>query len=691
MIIEHSLHGADLDDLSIKIDLPPGTRDMVVALTARYKGKWRARGTLIGFTFADSCSHVAIPNSNHLRSSAAGTFFYLNLLQSDGNVLQPTVEHLEVPAGAVELELSGSNWLPGMGAEIHELLILPLGTEGISEETERQIPEWLSARVPAPLRKAWNMRSRDRGAVEPGNSSEWNNWAVRKEILPRPRQLEANQSAYRAHGEKPAHRYKVALICDEFTFNSFAPEFDHAVLEPNTWRETMEAYQPDIFFCESAWSGVDSARRPWRGQIYASAKFRFENRGKLLEILAYCREHSIPTVFWNKEDPTHFFDRVNDFVSTATKFDYVLTTAEEMVDEYAKFLPRDRVGVLQFGVQPRDFNPLPGAERSSRAVFAGAWYDVHPERCETMRRGFEWVLKSDLELQIYDRNKRNPAIETLFPEPYADLVRPAVSHKATAALYRGSLMGLNFNTVVDSTTMFARRVFELAASGSLVVSNYSPGIERIYGDDVVFYDRDGIGAGDLDQKAIARKVDGALRTTLQGHTYRHRWESVLEHLGLPFSSSRPAPTLMVEVATEEDARSAIALFHKQHPSYSRLLLVVNRSVPSSRTGRFVTAFSSPSVDVISAELIATEKVPSTNFVTTPDVIVGSPGSTLSGDALSAVLIHGEYSRLPIRAGAGSFGMSAGTPASGTRLAAVDVVSAILQPNAVTTALEVPTR
>src|SRR5699024_10506548 len=101
-------------------------------------------------------------------------------------------------------------------------------------------------------------------------------------------------------------------------------------------------------------------------------------------------------------------------------------------------------------------------------------------------------------------------------------------------------------------------------------------------------------AEDLNQSMIARKVNGALQTTLDGHTYRHRWEAVLEHLGLPFTSSRPAPTLMIEVSTEAEARSATALFHRQEQAYSRLLLVVSSSVPSSRSGRFITDFSTSS-------------------------------------------------------------------------------------------------
>ena len=94
---------------------------------------------------------------------------------------------------------------------------------------------------------------------------------------------------------------KVAVIVDEFTYNSFKEEFNTVVIEPDNWLELFEKEKPDLFFCESAWSGVDSKRRPWMGKIYSSTNFKNENRLILLSILEYCKNNSIPTIFWNKE------------------------------------------------------------------------------------------------------------------------------------------------------------------------------------------------------------------------------------------------------------------------------------------------------------------------------------------------------------------------------------------------------
>ena len=53
-------------------------------------------------------------------------------------------------------------------------------------------------------------------------------------------------------------------------------------------------------------------------------------------------------------------------------------------------------------------------------------------------------------------------------------------------VYKESEFGLNFNTVTDSNTMFARRVFELMASNTVVLSNYSKGVYRLFKDNVLY-------------------------------------------------------------------------------------------------------------------------------------------------------------------------------------------------------------
>ena len=107
---------------------------------------------------------------------------------------------------------------------------------------------------------------------------------------------------------KKISEIKVALISDQFTYDSYKYEFIPIVLTPNNWLKQFKQECPDIFFCESAWEGCNFKQKeaPWRGKIYENCSTDSENRGILLEILKYCEEKDIPTVFWNKEDPPHY-------------------------------------------------------------------------------------------------------------------------------------------------------------------------------------------------------------------------------------------------------------------------------------------------------------------------------------------------------------------------------------------------
>lgn len=75
-----------------------------------------------------------------------------------------------------------------------------------------------------------------------------------------------------------------------------------------------------------------------------------------------------------------------------------------------------------------------------------------------------------------------------YPEKYLPYVNDGVEYRQIPDVYNEYEFGLNFNTITDSNTMFARRVFELMASNTVVLSNYSKGVYRLFGDNVVYLD-----------------------------------------------------------------------------------------------------------------------------------------------------------------------------------------------------------
>ncbi|MDP5189000.1 CgeB family protein, partial [Rheinheimera baltica] len=379
---------------------------------------------------------------------------------------------------------------------------------------------------------------------------------------------------------KTPGQLKVALLADEFTYNSFRDEFNAITFTPDNWQQVFAAEKPELFFCESAWSGTDPRVRPWKGKVYASENFKHENRQVLLDILAYCKQHKIPTLFWNKEDPTHYTDRKHDFVKTAVLFDYVFTSAAECVEHYKTDYGVKHAFALPFATNPRLFNPLTESARSNKVVFAGSWYANHVARSDVMAQVLDGLIAQGFEPEIYDRYYGGDDPLHQWPERYLPYVKPGRPHDQMPEVYKSSTLGLNFNTVTDSETMFARRVFELMSSNTLVISNYSRGVEQMFGDLVVFADRNPARLASLDLASINQLRQQAMTNVLAQHTYAKRWRYMLQCIGFAVQTESTAITLVSRIASDKQAVAAISQFEEQFGRQSdcRLLLVVTADV-----------------------------------------------------------------------------------------------------------------
>jgi len=351
---------------------------------------------------------------------------------------------------------------------------------------------------------------------------------------------------------KFAKDLNVAMLVDLFTYNSFKYECNAYPIEPSNWLEIFKNNKIDIFFCESAWSGVDSVKRPWKGQVYSSINFQKENRTILLSVLKYCKENNIPTIFWNKEDPTHYPDKVHNFVDTAIKFDHIFTTSIECVEKYKKEYGHKSVHLLMFATQPRLFNPINKFNRTDEIIFAGSWYKQHKTRCKEMEIILDKIIESGYKLKIYNRYSESDDPNHLFPEKYQPYVNPCLSHDKLDIAYKGSKMALNINTVVDSESMFARRVFELMSSNTLVISNYSKGMELLFGENVYFTEEN----KPLEIKGIEEKRGSALYDVLKNHTYEIRFKQILDNIGFKYRENDKSISFIYEITDLSDSEKA---------------------------------------------------------------------------------------------------------------------------------------
>ena len=431
---------------------------------------------------------------------------------------------------------------------------------------------------------------------------------------------------------------KVAIILDEFSYNSFKDEFTPLILTPSNWKFIFSQHKPDIFFCESAWSGTDSINRPWKGKIY-------ENRTELLEILEYCNNNGIPTVFWNKEDPTHYPDRVHDFVKTAQLFDFVFTTAEECVEQYKKDYNLENVYALPFATNPIVFNPIEeyNSNRTKDIIFAGSWYANHIERSQSMCTLFDNLLNSGYNLKFFNRYYGDTDPNHIIPDKYKKYEKPSIPNKDIGKAYKSSIFGLNFNTVVDSETMFARRVFELMSSNTLVLSNYSKGMEKMFGNNVLFLDQSPDILKQLTDQDIDKIRENNLKDVLSNHTYKKRFETILEKIGITYNKEIEKVTLVIQASNKQQVNQEINLYKKLFSNEKyRLLVVLSEKVSDLDSAELYSELNYLDINIVALSYIKKYKRESSNFINTPSFALADSIESLDYNIIEKALLHSNY-------------------------------------------------
>ncbi|MBE0500737.1 MAG: methyltransferase domain-containing protein, partial [Desulfuromonadales bacterium] len=365
---------------------------------------------------------------------------------------------------------------------------------------------------------------------------------------------------------------RVACIMDEFTFSSYAPECKLTQLTPTGWKAELESSAPELLFIESAWRGKDDL---WGNKVGHTSQ-------ELQGVVEWCQQRRIPTLFWNKEDPVHF----ETFLNTARLFDYVFTTDIDCIHRYKAALKHERVFLLPFACQPKSHNPIEKYARKDAFCFAGAYYARYPERIKDLE-SFVDELPAFKPLEIFDRNfgKKDP--NYTFPQYYQPCIVGTLLYTEIDRAYKGYRYAINLNSIKQSQSMFARRVYELLASNTITVSNFSRGVRLLFGDLVVTTDNGSeqvrrlkaLTADDLN----ARKFRlAALRKVMQEHTYGQRLAYVASKLsGQKIESLLPKIAVLARAMTRSEITKILANFTRQSYQHATLHLVADKGLFSA--------------------------------------------------------------------------------------------------------------
>lgn len=364
---------------------------------------------------------------------------------------------------------------------------------------------------------------------------------------------------------------RIAAISDEFSWCAWNFEANLFTFEPETWRDSLESQRPDVVLIESAWRGVNNT---WYYQLRQLGS-RDEVSYVLPDIAEWCRSRKVPLVFYNKEDPPNYAA----FIDAARQCDFVFTSDENCVEAYRKDLGHERVFSLPFAAQPRIHNPIaaPGG-RSGSLCFAGTWYNSrHAQRQDDARNVLEPALKFDLD--IFDRMADSRDAAYHWPKEFTGAIRGGLPYWKMVSTYKKYNAFLNVNSVHDSPTMFSRRVFELLACGTPVISSYSKGIDTMLGSDLVLMSKDQETTAKLlrrvleDSEYRERLALRGQRTVFSEHTYSHRLKQILDSIGFE-TEALPLPTMTMLAAVNSPAEAVCAWenYNRQRFSQRRLIL-----------------------------------------------------------------------------------------------------------------------
>lgn len=326
---------------------------------------------------------------------------------------------------------------------------------------------------------------------------------------------------------------RAAVILDDFSLQAWGAEFETVVITPTDWRQQISEKPVDFLLVESAWAGNRGA---WQYHLTGSSA----PRPAVLELLTWCKDQGIPSVFWNKEDPPHF----EDFLDTARLFDYVFTSDSNMVSRYQEELGHSRIFPLSFAAAPSLHNPVRASRfGASRGVAFAGTYFAHkfPERREQMDMLLAGALagarKSGELFEVYSRFWGKDE-KYQFPAPFDTHVVGSLPYPQMIRAYKAHKVFLNVNSVVDSPSMCARRIFEILASGTPVISTESAAVRHFFDHHQLLVAENKQDA-ELKVRALlnsevlrARSVHMAQREIWSQHTYAHRAQQVLQTIGI---------------------------------------------------------------------------------------------------------------------------------------------------------------
>lgn len=354
------------------------------------------------------------------------------------------------------------------------------------------------------------------------------------------------------------YRVPVAIIADEFLYNSFKDIADFKYVTPDNYKFVCD--EVEMLLIVTAWRGLHNE---WR---FMGTEGSAANHA-VYELIRHFKEKEKKIVFYSKEDPPNY----HHFLPIAKQCDIIFTSAIEKIEAYKEDCGNDKVYLMKFGINPVYHNPIGCRikKRKNEVIFSGSWEKKYPVRVKEQEMIFNGVLSAGKKLKIIDRNYELDNWGFLFPIRFYRYISPSIDHEHLQKVHKLYDWAINMNSVRDSRTMFANRIYELQAAGNLIISNESVGVKEQFNEVIIVNCKtDVIAALNAynDEEVYKRQIEG-IRRVMRNETTFDRVGELLNNSGYEVSQPIRKVAVLAEKLTEEIKKN----FENQTYPYKILL------------------------------------------------------------------------------------------------------------------------
>ena len=374
----------------------------------------------------------------------------------------------------------------------------------------------------------------------------------------------------------------IGIITDEFMYNYYKDSAHFLAIGHDNYKELVDNAGLDLLMYVSCWRGMYN--NDWYGD---------ELHGEIPGVIRYANDRNITTIFQTIEDPTNY----ERYLPIAKECDYIFTTDKDCILKYKVDTGNSNVFLLEYGVNPAFHNPIGMRKKyeesmqskydRSSVFFAGSWMDRYKNRCRDITLIFNGVLDSGTKLVVADRNVEVKLPGYKFPKRFRPFVIPAIDHTALQKVHKLFDFNININTVQDSSTMCAMRVYELQALGCLMLSNYSLAVSEIFPGLFMINNREEVGEIlkkyseiDLYQMQVEN-----LRDVMTDKTVFDRLNYIFEKCGVNYVFPEQSVIVLCEEKTEH-----ICYMFEQQKYDKKTLMTMEQYRFSGTSDGFIACF-----------------------------------------------------------------------------------------------------